>query len=73
MIATLQGVLSMKLSVFSAIAMFAAAPVLAQGTQPYTPSVQTFVYTGTTENYCPAGLQPIVELDGVACGRPSAS
>ncbi|WP_460274690.1 hypothetical protein [Celeribacter sp. ULVN23_4] len=63
----------MKLSVLSAIAMLVAAPVLAQGTQPYTPSVQTFVYSGTTENYCPAGLQPIVELDGVACGRPSAS
>lgn len=46
----------------------AATPVWAQGTQPYDPYVQTFAWTGTKGNYCPAGTQPVVGLDGISCG-----
>ncbi|TNE65471.1 MAG: hypothetical protein EP336_12475 [Rhodobacteraceae bacterium] len=61
----------MKNAVFAAIATLVAAPAFAQGTQPYSYTVPTVAYTGNSANYCPAGLQPVMGLDGISCGRPT--
>ncbi|PTQ72681.1 hypothetical protein [Celeribacter persicus] len=61
----------MKKSVFAVITALAAAPALAQGTQPYSYTVPTVAYTETNANYCPAGLQPVTGLHGISCGRPT--
>jgi hypothetical protein len=61
----------MKRSVLAAIATLVVAPAFAQGTQPYSYTVPTVAYTGASANYCPAGLQPVMGLDGISCGRPT--
>lgn len=53
--------------------LLAAAPVVAENTQPYTSYVPIRPYTAVSENYCPAGTQPVVYLDGVSCGVVSSA
>lgn len=62
-------------AIFAALAAPIATPIatsaLAQGTQPYSNTVPTVAYTGTSANYCPAGLQPVMGFNGISCGRPT--
>ena len=62
----------MKAVIATVALTIGASPLLAAGSQPYTSSVKTFPYTGSHENYCPAGTVPVTGLDGISCGVPSA-
>jgi hypothetical protein len=47
-----------------AVVLFAAAPAMAVEAKIYR-------YDGTSENYCPTGLQPITISGVVCCGVPN--
>ena len=54
--------------------LLTAAPALAwteNMTQPATNDMAVWAYQGTSANYCPAGLQPVVVGGVVCCGAPT--
>lgn len=56
----------MRPTKFALIALLAATPVLASGTDP----VVVYPYA-SGENYCPEGLQPVTVDGTVSCGKPT--